>query len=96
MNDLHERFEEQQEFEIQAKSCTLLRNPRQPDNVLWQGSQVFRVPVYQRAYSWKENEVRRFISDLLSAFNGSNGRPKEEPMFIGTMQLTEIGRCSKK
>ena len=31
--------------------------------------------------------MRRFITDLLSAFSGANGRPKEEPMFIGTMQL---------
>lgn len=86
---LHKRFEEQQEFDIQAKSCTLLQNLRQPDHILWQSGLAFRVPVYQRAYSWKEPEVRRFVTDLLAAFHGSNGRPVQEPMFIGTMQLTE-------
>jgi hypothetical protein len=88
-SDLHQRFGERQEFDIRARSCTLLRNSRRSKDVLWQRGLVFKVPVYQRPYSWKEPEVRRFITDLLYAFSGANGRPKEEPMFIGTMQLGE-------
>lgn len=86
---LHKRFQEEQQFEIRARSCTLARNTTSPAEVLWQERIVFRVPVYQRPYSWKDQEVRRFIGDLLSSFRGTNGRPVEEPMFIGTMQLTE-------
>lgn len=84
----HQRYEETQEFEIKARSCTLARNATSPADVLWQDRLVFRVPVYQRAYSWKEGEVRRLLGDLLAGFLGTNGRPVEEPMFIGTMQLT--------
>jgi hypothetical protein len=84
-----QRFEERQQFEIKARSCTLARNATSPADVLWQEGLVFRVPVYQRAYSWKEAEVRRLLGDLLANFLGLNGRPVEEPMFIGTMQLTE-------
>jgi len=84
-----QRFEEMQQFEIKARSCTLARNTASPADTLWQDGLVFRVPVYQRAYSWKEGEVRRLLGDLLANFLGLNGRPIEEPMFIGTMQLTE-------
>lgn len=84
------RFEEKRQFEIKARSCTLLaRDSTSPADGLWQEGLVFRVPVYQRAYSWKEGEVRRLLGDLLANFLGMNGRPVEEPMFIGTMQLTE-------
>ncbi len=62
---LHRRFIEQQEFEINAKSCTLRVNLKSND-VLWQDNLLFRVPVYQRPYSWKENEVSRFVYDLIS------------------------------
>ena len=86
---LHKRFQEQQQFEIKARSCTLARNTANAAEVLWQDGTVFRVPVYQRAYSWKAQEIRRFLGDLLSSFRGTNGRPVQEPMFIGTMQLTE-------
>jgi hypothetical protein len=84
-----QRFEEGQQFEIKARSCTLARNEASPLDTLWKDGLVFRVPVYQRAYSWKEGEVRRLLGDLLANFLGLNGRPVEEPMFIGTMQLTE-------
>ena len=84
-----QQFDEKQRFEIKARSCTLARNTTNPADTLWQDGLVFRVPVYQRAYSWKEGEVRRLVGDLLANFLGMNGRPVEEPMFIGTMQLTE-------
>lgn len=84
-----QRFEEKRQFEIKARSCTLARNPTNPADVLWEDGLVFRVPVYQRPYSWKEAEVRRLLGELIANFLGMNGRPVEEPMFIGTMQLTE-------
>ena len=77
----------QQEFEIRAKSCTLLHNEKHSDEVLWRKGYSFRVPIYQRPYSWGEQQIQRFVNDLLAAFAGANGRPKQEPMFIGTMQL---------
>ena len=47
-SDLQERFGQRQEFDIRARSCTLLRNSRRPKEVLWQRGLVFKVPVYQR------------------------------------------------
>ncbi len=84
-----QRFEEKQQFEIKARSCTLAKNTSNPADTLWQDGLVFRVPVYQRPYSWQAQEVSRLIGELLANFLGMNGRPAEEPMFIGTMQLTE-------
>lgn len=78
----------EQHFEIKARSCTLAGNETCPTNTLWKDGCVFRVPVYQRAYSWKAGEVRRLLGDLLANFLGLNGHPVDEPMFIGTMQLT--------
>ena len=86
---LHKRFQEEQQFEIGARSCTLARNSTNSAEVLWQDGIMFRVPIYQRPYSWKAPEIRRFVGDMLSSFRGTNGRPVQEPMFIGTMQLTE-------
>lgn len=43
----------------------------------------YRVPVYQRPYSWGEPELRRLLEDLRQGLNNS------EPIFLGTMQLGE-------
>jgi uncharacterized protein with ParB-like and HNH nuclease domain len=52
------------------------------------------IPIYQRAYSWNETEINRLLDDL---FRGYWGEKTEdglehticmEPMFVGTMQLT--------
>jgi len=88
-----QRFEDQRQFEIKAKSCTLLHNVGAPADVLWQQNLTFEVPIYQRPYSWGAPQIQRLVSDLLDAFRGMNGRPVEEPMFIGTMQLTEKKLC---
>lgn len=84
----HQKYEEKQQFEIKARSCTLADNHVVPTDVLWQPETRFRIPIFQRPYSWGEAEVKRLLSDLLTAHFGRNGRPQNEPMFIGTMQLT--------
>lgn len=84
----HQKYQEKQQFEIKARSCTLTVNHAVPADVLWQAETRFRIPIFQRPYSWGEGEVKRLLSDLLAAHFGRNGRPQNEPMFIGTMQLT--------
>ena len=51
---------------------------------------VFNIPVYQREYSWEEEQVRRFVGDIFKGFWGSEDEKHiiKEPMFIGTMQLS--------
>ncbi|MBB5353824.1 hypothetical protein HNR46_004088 [Haloferula luteola] len=76
-----------EEFEIQARSCTLLTNTASPSDVLFRPGTCYRIPIFQRPYSWGEPEVRRLVNDLLAAYFGRNGRVRREPMFIGTIQL---------
>lgn len=76
------------EFEIHARSCTLARNNSNPDLILWRVGTCYRIPIFQRPYSWGETEVKRLLNDLLMAFFGRNGRSRLEQMFIGTMQLS--------
>lgn len=82
------RYQQEQAFDINARSCTLLSNADKPDDVLWKRDRRFQVPVYQRAYSWGEQEIRRFLGDIIVGFWGRLGRANREPMFIGTMQLS--------
>jgi hypothetical protein len=76
-----------QEFEIHARSCTLVANPASPNDVLWRPATCYRIPIFQRPYSWQDAEVHRLVNDLLAAYFGRNGRVPQEPTFIGTMQL---------
>jgi len=47
------------------------------------------IPIYQRPYSWSHEQIRKFISDIFLSFWGNDGISDSEPMFIGTMQLSE-------
>lgn len=76
-----------QKFEIHARSCTIVANPASPADVLWRPATCYRIPIFQRPYSWQVAEVHRLVNDLLAAYFGRNGRVPQEPMFIGTMQL---------
>ena len=85
----HQCFEEEQQFEISARSCTLMHNDRNSKDILWQENLFFQVPIYQRPYSWEEAQVRKLVADVLAAFHGRNGAVQKEPIFIGTMQITD-------
>ena len=82
------RFEEENQFEIGARSCTLISNSKKADEVLWRENLRFQVPIYQRPYSWEESQIRKLVTDLLGGFYGRNGGRPGEPVFIGTMQLS--------
>ena len=42
----------------------------------------YSIPIYQRPYSWGENELRRLMEDL------HNGLLNNDPVFMGTIQLS--------
>ena len=52
------------------------------------------IPIYQRAYSWNETEINRLLDDLFRGYWGEKTEDgleqtiSMEPMFVGTMQLT--------
>ncbi len=74
-------------FEIRARSVTLARNEKSPADILWRPGVQYEIPVFQRAYSWGGEEIRRRLNDLLNACFGRLGGPVREPMFLGTMQV---------
>lgn len=91
LRDLALKLQEAKEggqFAIKARSCTLLASTTTGHESLLSPEKNYRIPVYQRPYSWGEPEVRRLLGDLFTAFFGRLGRVKKEPIFIGTLQIT--------
>lgn len=74
-------------FSINAKTCTLKYNNQAGNAAILNDNQHYIIPIYQRPYSWKEEQIRKFISDIFASFWGNDGDSAEEPIFIGTMQL---------
>jgi hypothetical protein len=75
-------------FTISAKSCTLKYNKQEGNATILDGGINFVIPIYQRPYSWGDEQLRKFITDIFTSFWGNDGGSQEEPMFIGTMQLS--------
>ncbi len=48
----------------------------------------YQIPVYQRPYSWKKEQIETFIEDIFNSYWGFNKDSLPEPMFIGTMQIS--------
>lgn len=48
------------------------------------------IPVFQRPYSWDEKQLEPFIDDIFKGYWGAEKDISlQEPIFIGTMQLSE-------
>lgn len=80
-------------FSITAKTCTLKYNSQEQGSTVINKDVKYVIPIYQRPYSWTEKEIKKLISDIFNSFWGSDENVKtivEEPMFIGTMQLSAI------
>lgn len=74
---------------IQAETCTLY--PTAQSKGLLDAQTPFIVPIFQRPYSWGKKEIDKFINDIFIAYWGKNKQTEatqQEPMFIGTMQLS--------
>lgn len=92
--DLYEN--QKNKFSINAHTCTLLeyKNDYEP---IFDNNTKFIIPVYQRPYSWGEKEIEPFLSDLLNNYCGEDKNGvNSQPMFIGTMQLSEKKYIDKK
>lgn len=69
------------DFNIAARDYTLTSLLNDKD------CRLYMIPVFQRPYAWGENELERFLNDLVTSYReSSNGRSGR--MFIGTMQLS--------
>ena len=51
----------------------------------------YTIPIYQREYSWGWEQISRFVGDIFKGFWGAEEEKRiiREPMFIGTMQLSQ-------
>jgi hypothetical protein len=50
----------------------------------------YHIPIFQRSYAWTEKETGKLLADLFMSYWGIDGEGEPEPMFIGTMQLSEL------
>lgn len=73
----------QNEFTILAQTRTLLKTSNPHYGSILECGASYKIPIYQRPYSWRELDIERFIMSINRGFKES------EPVFIGTMQLTE-------
>lgn len=75
-------------FSIAAKTCTLKYNSQKNGETIFGSNSKYVIPIYQRPYSWTEGQIKKFISDMFISYWGSESIVSEEPMFIGTIQLS--------
>ena len=86
--DLYEN--QHNKFSINSYTCTLFNKNEEKYNSIFDNHTRYIIPVFQRPYSWGENEIRPFITDVMNNYLGKDRKATNpEPMFIGTMQLSE-------
>lgn len=66
-------------FEIKARTCVLKSTSNQ-DSIL--NNSKYIIPIYQRPYSWKEEQIEKLIQDIFIGYYNN------EQIFIGTMQIS--------
>lgn len=54
-------------------------------------TRLFAVPIYQRSYSWKSENINDFCEDLKTAF-----AEKDPEYFLGTVVLTSEGKTDRE
>ena len=85
INDLYMQLynkEEQGHFDINPRTETLFKRSEERIG-LFSSNIRYRIPIYQRPYSWGQTEITKLLEEL---FLGSS---TNENKFIGTMQLSE-------
>ncbi len=83
-------------FSIASYTSTLISGPQSQYSSLLDRHVTYIVPVYQRPYEWTELQINQFITDIVNSFLGKERNARNpEPMFIGTMQLSEKRDISK-
>ena len=87
---LHAR-EGQGEFSIKSEVCSLTPSPDTQYKPLISDKRFYRIPVYQRPYSWGDDEIRRVFEDMRASYQHD-----KEVTFMGTMQLSNGIYLSRK
>ncbi len=77
------------DFSVDADTYVLKSNRKDreaPKSVLATGRH-YEIPVFQRPYSWGEDQIVKFIKDILVSFWGHDQSVNPQPIFMGTMQI---------
>ncbi|MCQ2128934.1 MAG: DUF262 domain-containing HNH endonuclease family protein [Bacteroidaceae bacterium] len=83
-------------FSIKSYTATLMDGGDNDYRSLLDTHTRYVIPVYQRPYEWGEDQIVPFITDIVNAYLGEERSAKHsEPMFIGTMQLSQKKYISK-
>ena len=80
-------------FDIISKTYRIFSEPNKNDGkesiISRDHYSYYTIPVYQREYSWQQEQIHQFVNDIFTGFWGTNEREiVREPLFIGTMQLS--------
>ena len=85
-----------QTFSISAHTF-IISGPENTDyRSLLEAGINYHIPIFQRPYAWTEKETGKLLTDLFMSYWGIDGDAEAEPMFIGTMQLSELKHRSGK
>lgn len=68
-------------FDIQSRTASLFPNEEFGDAV-FEPNIRYRIPIYQRPYSWGDAEITRLFQDIIK------GIREDDALFMGTMQLS--------
>jgi len=95
---IKEYYEKQSsQFSINSFTATLMNKGKEQYHSLLDSHTRYIIPVYQRPYEWNEDQIVPFINDIVNAYLGEDRTARRpEPMFIGTMQLSQKKYISKK
>jgi hypothetical protein len=73
-----------EQFTILAQTRTLFKTSNADYGSILEHDITYKIPIYQRPYSWKELDIEKFVKTINKGFE------ENDPVFIGTMQLTEL------
>ena len=54
---------------------------------IFDGTRIFNIPIYQRAYSWRESNLNDYLTDIIN-------QQVERPYFFGTFLFHNNGQRS--
>lgn len=102
IKDLYDTYSNKAHFDISSGTYRLKNLSGKTTTIedyskkqLLDGKTYYVVPVYQREYSWDEEQITRFIHDIFDGYWSVNEEGtevqeiKKDPLFIGTMQLSQ-------